>query len=88
MTGAPSEQAAEPAPPSLGARLRWPLLACLSLGLAPYLPLPHVLEKLTWLARGHPLRPIDVFDLLLHGAPWLWLASALLAHARARPRRS
>lgn len=86
MTGAP-QPAAEPATPSLGERLRWPLLACLSLGLAPYVPLPHVVEKLAWLARGHPLRPIDVFDLLLHGAPWLWLASALIAHTRAQRRQ-
>jgi hypothetical protein len=63
------------------------LLACLTLGLAPGLPLPHVIEKLLWIARGQALRPIDVFDLLMHGAPWVWLAVTLLRRrgARAEP---
>ncbi len=55
-----------------------PVFACATLGLAPYLPLPHLIEKLGWLAQGRPFRPIDVFDLVLHGAPWLWLGVALL----------
>jgi hypothetical protein len=55
-----------------------PLLACLTLGLAPYLPEPHFVEKLRWLFTGHRFRPVDVFDLFLHGAPWAWLLWALL----------
>lgn len=61
-----------------------PLVAALTLGLAPFVPQPHVIEKLRWLVTGHPLRPIDMFDLLLHGAPWLWLAGALVLRWRAR----
>ncbi len=64
--------------------LRWPAIACVTLGLAPFLPRPHVVEKLMWLARGQPLGAIDVFDLLLHGAPWVWLVVALAARARRR----
>jgi hypothetical protein len=56
-------------PPSL----LLPAIACLTLGLAPFWPLPHVVEKLMWLVRGRPLRPVDGLDLVLHGSPWLWL---------------
>ena len=65
--------------------LRWPLIACLTLGLAPYWPRPHVVEKLAWLAQAHPLRAIDVFDLALHGAPWVWLAVTLVRRQRKAP---
>lgn len=44
------------------------LPAALLLGLAPFFPEPHLVEKLRWLATGHPFRPVDVFDLFLHGA--------------------
>ena len=49
------------------------VLAALTLGLAPFRP-PHVVEKLQMLFRGTLVRPIDWFDLALHGAPWLLLA--------------
>ena len=52
-----------------------PVVACLTLGLAPYVPLPHVAEKIVWLTEGRQLQPIDWFDLLMHGAPWAWLAA-------------
>ena len=41
--------------------------ASLLLGLAPFVPEPHLLEKIRWLFTGHPFKPIDVFDLFLHG---------------------
>ena len=51
-----------------------PLLASLTLGLAPFFPEPHLAEKLRWLASGErALEPVDLFDLALHGSPWLWL---------------
>lgn len=57
--------------------LTLPLIACLTLGLAPYFPLPHVLEKLVWIYDGRSLLAIDVLDVLMHGAPWAWLAWVL-----------
>ena len=45
------------------------LIACLTIGLAPFHP-PHVIEKLQMLAKGTLVRPLDWFDLLLHGTPW------------------
>lgn len=51
--------------------------AALTLGLAPFVPEPHVWEKLKLLAAGDLARPIDIFDLVLHGAPWVLLAIRL-----------
>lgn len=48
------------------------ILACLTLGLAPFNP-PHVWEKLIMLSKGRLVRPIDWFDLIMHGLPWLLL---------------
>ncbi len=81
----------------LGAALRrrWPahrrgitlaLMACLTLGLAPYFPHAHVYKQLVNLWHGRLHEPIDVFDLVLHGAPWLWLVAALAAWLRAAAR--
>ncbi len=58
------------------------LLACATLGLAPFHP-PHIWEKLQMLSRGQLVRPIDIFDLLLHAAPWL-LALAKLVRTATR----
>lgn len=66
-------------------RLFPPLLASLTLGLAPFLPEPHLIGKLRWLAGGGVgMGPMDVFDLLMHGAPWLWLLVSLVREAVPR----
>ncbi|MBW6417298.1 RND transporter [Celeribacter sp. PS-C1] len=49
------------------------VFASLTLGLAPFVPEPHVWEKLKLLFSGMLVQPIDVFDLALHGLPWLLL---------------
>lgn len=49
------------------------VIACLLLGLAPLIPEPHVWQKLKMLAGGGLSAPIDIFDLLLHGTPWVLL---------------
>ena len=48
------------------------ILACLTLGLAPFAP-PHIWEKLQMLVQGRLVRPIDWFDLVFHGLPWALL---------------
>ncbi|MBV2122824.1 MAG: RND transporter [Candidatus Thiodiazotropha sp. (ex Ctena orbiculata)] len=45
------------------------VLPALLLGLAPFVPEPHLWEKLKMLLAGTLHRPIDIFDLLLHGIP-------------------
>lgn len=56
-------------------RLPWVavILVCLTLGLAPFVPEPHIVEKLRMLVKGTLVRPLDIFDLLLHAAPFLVL---------------
>ena len=49
------------------------VIVALTLGLAPFTPQPHIVEKLGMLFNGSLSRPIDIFDLLLHGVPWLLL---------------
>lgn len=39
----------------------------LAMGLAPFHPQPHLVEKLSMLWAGQLSRPIDIFDLLWHG---------------------
>ena len=41
--------------------------------LAPFRPMPHVLEKLNMLLNGSLNRPIDIFDLFFHLVPTLIL---------------
>ena len=41
--------------------------------LAPFRPMPHVLEKLIMLKNGVLTRPLDIFDLIFHLAPSLVL---------------
>ncbi|UCE89353.1 MAG: RND transporter [Pseudomonadota bacterium] len=54
------------------------------LGLAPFQPEPHLWEKLKMLAAGELQRPIDIFDLFLHGAPVALLIIKLSRMARAK----
>ncbi|MCB2114947.1 MAG: RND transporter [Rhodobacteraceae bacterium] len=60
------------------------ILAALTLGLAPFVPEPHIWEKLKMLAAGTLTRPIDIFDLALHAAPWILLIAKLVRMALAR----
>lgn len=57
------------------------IIACLTLGLAPFVPEPHIWEKLKMLAAGGLVKPIDMFDLALHAAPFVILAAKLLRRA-------
>ena len=62
------------------AKLPWGLLilACLTLGLAPFSP-PHIWEKLQMLVKGQLVRPIDWFDFVMHGTPWVLLILKAIA---------
>ncbi len=59
--------------------ISWPtlIMVALLLGLAPFVPEPHVLEKLRMLMAGELSKPMDIFDLVMHGAPWVLLFSKL-----------
>ena len=49
------------------------LIIALLLGLAPFTPEPHLWEKLKMLVAGELVKPLDIFDLFLHGTPVILL---------------
>ena len=54
------------------------IAGALLLGLAPFVPEPHLWEKLKMLVAGTLTRPIDIFDLLLHASLPVLLALKLI----------
>lgn len=48
------------------------------LGLAPFHPMPHLVEKLIMLKQGALHKPVDIFDLVMHAAPLALLAAKLV----------
>lgn len=43
------------------------ILLCLTLGLAPFFPEPHIVGKVKWILGGaNGVKPMDWFDVLLH----------------------
>ncbi len=59
------------------------LFVSLTLGLAPFVPEPHIVGKLRWLMGGAVgMKPIDWFDLVQHGFPFVLLFRALFVKFR------
>lgn len=54
------------------------VIACLTLGLAPFMPEPHIWQKLKMLYVGELTSPTDIFDFLMHGTPWVLLIIKLV----------
>jgi len=57
------------------------LLAAATLGLAPFFPQPHIWEKLKMIKAGTLKRPLDIFDFVLHAAPFVLLVVKLVRMA-------
>ncbi len=51
--------------------------AAIILAVAPVFPQPHLFEKIVMLKNGALSRPIDIFDLFLHGTPLALLMAKL-----------
>lgn len=60
------------------------LVFAVLLGLAPFSPEPHLVEKLHMLFRGELSRAIDIFDLLLHGTPVMLVVLKLIREVLKR----
>jgi len=45
------------------------IIGSLTLGLAPFTPVPHLVEKMTMLLAGELVKPVDIFDLMMHASP-------------------
>ena len=54
------------------------IILCLTLGLAPFSPEPHVWQKAKMLVGGNLSRPVDVFDFILHGLPFILLGAKIV----------
>jgi hypothetical protein len=56
--------------------LQWSMLLIAGgmLALAPFTPEPHLFEKLRMLAHGNLVKPIDIFDLVMHSSPLVLIA--------------
>ena len=56
-------------------KITYPQLAVVAiiLGLAPFSPMPHAIEKIIMLSEGRLSRPIDIFDLFFHLTPAILL---------------
>jgi len=55
------------------------LIASLTLGLAPFVPEPHLWGKIKWISGGAVgMQPMDWFDFALHGTPWVLLLLSII----------
>jgi hypothetical protein len=50
--------------------------------LAPFKPMPHVVEKFIMLKNGVLTKPIDIFDLFYHLIPTILLAIKIVRDVR------
>ena len=54
------------------------------MAILPFNAESHLLEKLGMLIQGDLTRPIDIFDLLMHGAPTILLAAKIILVQKAK----
>ena len=65
------------------------ILLCLTLGLAPFVPEPHLWGKLKWIAGGaEGMQPMDWGDTLMHGFPFLLLLRLIINSFLPGPKPS
>lgn len=49
---------------------------------APFVPMPHVIEKLIMLKDGQLTKPLDIFDLFFHLVPTILLVIKIVRNLR------
>lgn len=55
------------------------VIFCLTLGLAPFTPEPHIWADIKWIAGGAKgMGLINWWDTFIHGLPWVLLIRALI----------
>ena len=54
------------------------IFVAIFVGLAPFKPMPHIMEKLIMLKNGTLTKPLDIFDLFFHLAPTLVLVAKVV----------
>ena len=64
------------------------ILLCLTLGLAPFFPEPHIYGKLKWMLGGaEGMTIMDWFDVLLHGLPFVLLIRLIYINIALYPKK-
>ena len=59
------------------------LLFCVVPGLLPFSAEPHIVGKVRWVMGGAVgMQPMDYFDLVLHGLPFVYLVYVLVKMLR------
>ncbi len=68
-------------------QMTWPplVLAALLMGLAPFVPEPHLVEKVRLLLAGRLVRQMDIFDLGFHLLPTMLLVAKFFADRSTKP---
>lgn len=62
---------------------------CLTLGLAPFTPEPHIFGKIRWILGGaHGMGFMDWWDTIQHGAPWAVLIYLIVQDGLKRFRKT
>ena len=61
------------------------ILAAIFMGLAPFVPQPHLWEKVNMLINGSLTKPIDMFDLLWHSALPILVIVKIVTARRTQP---
>ncbi len=70
-------------------RTRLLVIACLTLGLAPFSPEPHIVGKIKWIFGGATgMQPMDWFDTILHGTPWVLLILSIASELVQKSKES
>ncbi len=64
--------------------LLWLIAIAVYLAGAPFVPEPHLVEKWRMLTEGALVKPIDIFDFVLHNGPMAVLAIRLWRDAQRR----
>lgn len=61
------------------------ILMCLTLGLAPFVPEPHIWGKVKWVAGGAVgMQLMDWLDFFFHGFPWILMLRLVIITAKEK----
>lgn len=60
------------------------IIGSLTLGLAPFVPHPHIWKQIKNLWLRRTMAGMDWIDLLMHGAPWIALIYILIQMSRGK----